>query len=56
MRNRLEWHRLKAYRYRVARPGVRVGLNRYPGVVIGLFAVLGGYAYCLKWGWARGQR
>jgi hypothetical protein len=52
-RNRCEFHRLQFYRYHVADPGFRAGLNRYPGVVIGLYLVAGRYAYCVKWAWAR---
>ncbi len=55
-RNRIEWHRPQFYRYLVAAPGLRFMLNRYPGVVIGLAATVGRYAYCVKWGWARTRR
>lgn len=37
------------YRYLVAFPGYRVGLNRYGWKVIGLYAKVGRYAYCVKW-------
>ena len=42
-------HRPNAYRYRVAHPGIRAGLNRYGFQVIGVYAVIGDYAYCVKW-------
>jgi hypothetical protein len=52
-RNRAEFHWPKFYRYRVADPGFRPVLNRYPGVVIGVGLVVGRYVYCVKWAWAR---
>lgn len=54
--NYIEWHRPNLYRYRVAHPGIRIGWNRYPGVKIGAYVVIGQYAYCIKWGWARVAR
>lgn len=50
----IKWHRPQAYRYEVSRRGLRAALNRYPGgVVIGAAVVVGRFAYCIKWGWAR---
>ena len=49
----LQWHRPQLYRYRAADPGFRAMWNRYPGVVIGAAVVVGRYAYCIKWAWAR---
>lgn len=46
-------HRPRFYRYRVACPGFRCGWNRYPSAIIGWYLVLGSYAYCVKWAWAR---
>jgi hypothetical protein len=43
------WHRLRAYRYRVADPGYRALWNGSDGVIIGVCVVVGHYAYCLKW-------
>jgi hypothetical protein len=46
-------HKPTAYRYEVStvvrRRLPRVGLNRYPGAVIGVAVVVGRFAYCLKW-------
>lgn len=47
--SRPAFHRPHAYRYRVADPGLRLALNRYPGAVIGVALVIGRYAYCVKW-------
>lgn len=44
-------HKPQFYRYRVAFPGVRAGLNRYGWSVIGVCLVAGKYAYCVKWAW-----
>jgi hypothetical protein len=27
--------------------------NRYPGATIGAAVVMGRYAYCIKWAWAK---
>jgi hypothetical protein len=52
--NKMEWHRPCFYRYEVStvvrRRLPRLGLNRYPGVVIGAALVVGRHAYCVKWG------
>jgi hypothetical protein len=60
---KVEFYPLELYRYRVATPGFRTGPNCYPrvrmigpgprGAWIGWYIVLGRYAYCVKWGWAR---
>lgn len=47
------FHRLRFYRYRVAFPGLRAGLNRYGWKVIGVYVTAGRFAYCVKWAWAR---
>jgi len=53
----MDWHRPRFYRYEVSRVIQRrlprVGLNTYPGAVIGAAVVVGRFAYCVKWGWAR---
>lgn len=46
----IDFHWPRVYRYKVAAPGFRPGWNRYPGVVIGAYLVVGRYAYCVKWG------
>lgn len=52
----MTWHRPTAYRYEVStvvqRRLPRVGLNRYPGAIIGLAVIVGRFAYCIKWAWA----
>lgn len=56
-RCKLAWHWPVVYRYEVScvvrRSLPRFDLNRYPGVVIGAALVVGRFAYCVKWGWAR---
>lgn len=54
-RSRLEWHRPRFYRYLVSTQvrGFRISRNYYPGAWIGMAIVIGSYAYCVKWGWAR---
>lgn len=52
----MTWHSPRFYRYEVStvvrRRLPRVGLNRYPGAVIGASVVVGAFAYCVKWAWA----
>jgi hypothetical protein len=47
------YHRPRFYRYRVAKPGLRLMRNRYTGMSrgasIGLALTAGKYAYCAKW-------
>ena len=51
---RPKFHRPEFYRYRVAKPRrFYFMLNRYGLQVIGVACVLGKFAYCVKWGWAR---
>lgn len=54
---RAVFHRPRIYRYRVADRGLRLARNRYAGqhgaATIGLAAVVGAYAYCVKWADAR---
>ena len=54
---RAAWHPPAFYRYRVADPGLRIRRNRYSGrdgaATIGVAAVVGAYAYCVKWADAR---
>lgn len=45
-----EWRSPRVYRYRVANPGIRAQLNRYPGCIIGAALVLRHHAYCVLWG------
>lgn len=46
----IHYHWPRAYRYRVAHPGLRAMRNKYTGYrAIGLAVVVGRYAYCLKW-------
>jgi hypothetical protein len=49
----IKFHRPTFYRYVVADPGTRICLNRYPGAWVGTAVVIGQFAYCTKWGWAR---
>lgn len=50
----MKLHRPRAYRYQVAEPRrFRPMLNRYGFQVIGVACVVGRYAYCVKWAWAR---
>lgn len=53
--SRIQFHLPRFYRYRVAKPGLRTGPNLYrrPLRWIGWYVVIGRYAYCVKWGWAR---
>lgn len=62
--NYTELHKPKFYRYEVADPGFRFGFNKYGPfgdrdvevfrtAFIGWYAVLGRYAYCVKWGSAK---
>lgn len=48
----MTFHRPQFYRYLVAFPGLRAGLNRYGWKVIGVSIVVGRFAYCAKWAWA----
>ena len=49
-----KFHRPEFYRYVVAEPRrFRFMLNRYGWQVIGVVCVLGRFAYCVKWAWAR---
>ena len=54
---RAAWHPPAFYRYRIADPGLRIRRNRYSGrdgaATIGVAAVVGAYAYCVKWADAR---
>jgi hypothetical protein len=47
------FHRPRIYRYVVADPGLRLGVNRYGTALIGLALVAGRFAYCVKWADAR---
>jgi hypothetical protein len=47
------WHRPRFYRYRLADPGLRVALNRYGTLVIGIAFVIGRHAWCVKWAKAK---
>ncbi len=47
------WHRPELYRYEVGRPGIRALLNHYGWDIIGIAIVVGRFAYCVKWKWAR---
>lgn len=47
------WHWPLLYRYRVADPGLRVTLNRYGSLTIGIAVVAGRHAYCVKWAKAK---
>lgn len=54
---RRAWHCPRIYRYEVSRSVrraiPRARLNRYGWDVIGVAVVVGRFAYCLKWKWAR---
>lgn len=48
------FHRPEFYRYHVSEPRrFYLMLNRYGWQVIGVACVLGRFAYCIKWAWAR---
>ena len=62
--NYTELHKPQFYRYEVADPGFRFGFNKYgphggsdfeifETAYIGWYAVIGRYAYCVKWGNAK---
>lgn len=62
--NYTEFHIPRFYRYEVADPGFRTGFNKYGPQgdkdceilgtsYIGWYAVIGRYAYCVKWGNAK---
>lgn len=52
-RNHLHWHRPKLTIYRAANPKLlRLALNRYPGVVIGIAPQVAGWVLSLTWAWA----
>lgn len=54
-----EFHRPTFYRYKVADSGFRAVRNRYTeggSITIGWAVVVGHYAYCVKWAWARLRR
>jgi hypothetical protein len=48
----MRFHRPLFYRYIVAYPGFRIGLNRYGWKIIGWQVVAGKWAYSVKWAWA----
>jgi hypothetical protein len=54
MNKHVSFHRPEFYRYEVSRPGFRIGPNHYGWRrIIGAYVVIGRFAYCVKWAWAK---